>query len=433
MIRAAGVASKLQATVLAALLLTYVACAACPSRQASDPAESTPSGESQHATLAPSTQESKVKSGSSKAGSAASAPWTFRANRRRQGQTSHTIPVDQPRILWRFSTGRPIYSSPALDSDGNVYIGSLDGHVYSVKPDGTQRWKVPLGGAVYGSPALVPGLGLVVGADNDQLVALNLETGAPTWSFKLGPCATGPGSGPDTVRCDADSSVVAGKDGTLYTGGDALYALRPSGQLRWRFDLGGHAFSSPAVHPVSGAIFVGSQGNTVQAVGPDGSGRWVFKSRGDCDATPALIDNDTLVVGCDDGYLYALGTSDGALKWQVAAQRRRPVRSSPAVDRAAGTVIFGADDGQITAVKLDGSVAWRHATGGPVRSSPVVDPQGRIVVGSQDDHVYALDRAGKLLWRVELGGDVDSSVAVGPKALYVGADDGNLYALTVKP
>ncbi len=200
-----------------------------------------------------------------------------------------------------------------------------------------------------------------------------------------------------------------------------------------RFPHCGHAFSSPTVHPVSGMIFIGSQGNTVQAVGPDGSGRWIFKSKGDCDATPALIDDSTLAVGCDDGYLYALGTSDGALKWQVASQRRRPVRSSPAVDAAAGRVIFGADDGQITAVKLDGSVAWRHATGGPVRSSPVVDPAGRIVVGSQDDHVYALDRAGKLLWRVELGGDVDSSVAVGPGALYVGADDGNLYALTVKP
>lgn len=362
-----------------------------------------------------------------------SVPWTFRANPSRLGQTPHSIPRSRPRILWRFATGRPIYGSPALDSEGNIYIGSLDGHVYSVKPDGTRRWKQQLGGAVFGSPALVPGLGIVVGADNDQLVALNLRTGALVWSFKLGPCTTGPGSGPDTVRCDADSSVVAGKDGTLYSGGDALYALGPTGQLRWRFDLGGHAFSSPAVHPVSGMVFIGSQGDTVQAVGPDGSGRWIFKSKGDCDATPALIDGSTLAVGCDDGYLYALGTSDGALKWQVAAQHRRPIRSSPAVDRAAGRVIFGADDGQITAVNLDGSVAWRHATGGPVRSSPVVDPAGRIVVGSQDDHIYALDRAGKLLWRVELGGDVDSSVAVGPGALYVGADDGNLYALTVKP
>ena len=95
-------------------------------------------------------------------------------------------------------------------------------------------------------------------------------------------------------------------------------------------------------------------------------------------------------------------------------------------------MVFGADDGQITSVKLDGSVVWRHATGGPVRSSPVVDPEGRIVVGSQDDHVYALDRAGKLLWRIELGGDVDSSVAVGPDAMYVGTDDGNLYALSKK-
>jgi len=427
-----SVASELQATVLATLLLTFSACAACPSRQASDPAVTPSSGESRPVSLAQSKDKKTVKPTSSVNNTPGASSWTFRAGPLRQGETTNAIPTARPRIQWRFVTGRPIYSSPALDSEGNIYVGSLDGHVYSVSPNGRQRWKRELGGTVYASPALVPGVGLVVGTDSDQLVALSLKSGAPSWRFELGPCATGPGSGPDTVRCDADSSVVAGSDGTLYAGGDALYALWPKGKLKWRFDLGGHAFSSPAIHPTTGAIFIGSQGNTVQAVGTDGSGRWVFKSRGDCDATPALIDPSTVVVGCDDGYLYALATSNGALKWQVATHRRRPVRSSVAVDRSGGAVVFGADDGQITSVKLDGSVAWRYATGGPVRSSPVVDPEGRIVVGSQDDHVYALDRAGQLLWRVELGGDVDSSVAVGPGVLYVGADDGNLYALSHK-
>ena len=65
-----------------------------------------------------------------------------------------------------------------------------------------------------------------------------------------------------------------------------------------------------------------------------------------------------------------------------------------------------------------------------MRSSPVVDRKGTVVFGSQDDNLYALDRHGKLLWQIRLGGDVDSSVSVAPGGtLYVGADDGHLYAL----
>jgi outer membrane protein assembly factor BamB len=50
--------------------------------------------------------------------------------------------------------------------------------------------------------------------------------------------------------------------------------------------------------------------------------------------------------------------------------------------------------------------------------------------GSQDDRVYALEPDGKLRWSVELGGDVDSSPILSPDGtIYVGSDDGKLYAL----
>jgi outer membrane protein assembly factor BamB len=53
-----------------------------------------------------------------------------------------------------------------------------------------------------------------------------------------------------------------------------------------------------------------------------------------------------------------------------------------------------------------------------------------VLFGSQDDHLYALSASGQQLWRVPLGGDVDSSPALAPDGtIYVGADDGYLYAL----
>ena len=47
---------------------------------------------------------------------------------------------------WSFQLGgsdNMVESSPAIDSDGIIYIGSnVDNHLYAINPDGTQRWKI---------------------------------------------------------------------------------------------------------------------------------------------------------------------------------------------------------------------------------------------------------------------------------------------------
>ena len=53
-----------------------------------------------------------------------------------------------------------------------------------------------------------------------------------------------------------------------------------------------------------------------------------------------------------------------------------------------------------------------------------------MLVGSEDDRLWAIEPDGKLRWSVELGADVDSSPVIGPDGtIYVGSDDGKLYAL----
>ena len=409
------------AGVLGAALLSCAGCPKQPPRaeRAPDPV--------------PSRNPSQQKEVEDKTPAATSRPaprpilGMFRGGPRRQGRSAHPIPTSPPSIRWRHQTSRPIFSSPALDNVGNLYVGTLAGDLVSLDPRGKVRWRRPLGGRVFASPTLADGR-VVVGTDADELLALDPTKGSVVWRFALGPCATGPGLGPDSVRCDADTSPLAGPNGTIYAGGDALYALTSAGKLAWRADLGGHLFSSPAMDS-AGTLYVGTQGNTVVAVDPTGSKRWEFAGKGDFDATPALVDDSTLVIGCDDGTLYALDTASGTQRWAVRTWR--PIRSSAAVDSPRNVVLVGTDRGRLLAVDAStGQVRWHYATGGAIRSSPVVDEQGTVVFGAQDDHVYALDSTGKLLWKVHLGGDVDSSVAVAPGGqLYVGADDGALYAL----
>ena len=45
--------------------------------------------------------------------------------------------------LWEFETGRAVYSSPAIGSDGTVYVGSQDNKLYAIKTDSKGPAKSP--------------------------------------------------------------------------------------------------------------------------------------------------------------------------------------------------------------------------------------------------------------------------------------------------
>ena len=80
---------------------------------------------------------------------------------------------------------------------------------------------------------------------------------------------------------------------------------------------------------------------------------------------------------------------------------------------------------------LTPTLIWNYTTGDYVDSSPAV-VGGVVYVGSDDGDVYALSAAsGAKLWNYTAGyyDYVDSSPAVVGGVVYVGSDDGDVYAL----
>ena len=72
---------------------------------------------------------------------------------------------------------------------------------------------------------------------------------------------------------------------------------------------------------------------------------------------------------------------------------------------------------------------WAFATGGWVRSSPAM-VGGVVYVGSDDGKVYAITAASGLQrWSFRTGAEVVSSPAVAKGVVYVGSDDGKVYAI----
>jgi len=75
---------------------------------------------------------------------------------------------------------------------------------------------------------------------------------------------------------------------------------------------------------------------------------------------------------------------------------------------------------------------WHFETGSSVRSSPAVY-DGLVYIGSDDGCVYALDAmSGNLKWRYKTGSAVSSSPAVSEGLVYINSQEGSVYALDVK-
>ena len=84
----------------------------------------------------------------------ADTPWPmFHHDVRHTGRSEYAGPSN-PEFAWSYETGSSVYSSPALGSDGLVYVGSYDNKLYAIAPDGALEWSYETNGYVYSSPAL---------------------------------------------------------------------------------------------------------------------------------------------------------------------------------------------------------------------------------------------------------------------------------------
>ncbi len=89
--------------------------------------------------------------------------------------------------------------------------------------------------------------------------------------------------------------------------------------------------------------------------------------------------------------------------------------------------VYGAEATDVTGVDL--KYKWRFKTGGKIRSTPVVSGE-LVFVGSEDGNLYAVERSsGKMRWKLATGGEVSSSPAVAGGSVLVVGGDGALYSV----
>ncbi len=300
----------------------------------------------------------------------------FRYNMRHTGRSPYDTTKTKNKLRWAFGTNSFVFSSPAIGSDGTIYVGSYDGYLYAINPDGTLKWRYRTGGLIHSSPAI-------------------------------------------------------GSDGTIYVGSNDnyLYAVNPDGTLKWRYKTGGSVRSSPVIDP-QGIVYVGSNDDYLYAISSNGEFEWRYKTGGSIHSSPAIGSDGTIYVGSDDHYLYAI-KPDGTLRWRFETGKK--IRSSPAIG-SDGTIYVGSYDHYLYAVNPDGSLKWKCEPGKTIISSPAIGSDGTIYVGSNDYRLYAINPNGTLKWKYETGDSIRSSPAISSDGtIYVGSYDNNLYAVGISP
>lgn len=351
--------------------------------------------------------------------------WMYGHDQRHTGRSPYNGPQSAS-LLWTYTYGDEVDSSPAIGAGGAVVAGTDMHRLEPVNPDGTPAWAVPFdtGGSGRCSPAIALDGTVYIGTWGGKLFAVNPD-GTARWQL--------PFSAGDSIV----SSPAIAPDGTIYFGSHdgCVYALKPDGSQAWPapFHTDGCVLCSPAVG-TDGTVYCGSDDGGLYAINADGTAKWEAPFQtGDCiDSAPTIAENGTIYFGSYDGNVYAV-RPDGTAKWPAPFNTQGWVSSSPALGRD-GTLYVGSWDGNLYAIRPDGTAKWGapFETDGPIEGSPAVDASGRIYFGSHDSRVYAVIDAGDQavqLWAFATGGAIHGGPALAAsRTLYVGSSDNKLYA-----
>jgi len=310
------------------------------------------------------------------------------------------------------------YSSPAVDSNGTIYVGSGN-DLYAINPDGTLKWKYSTGGefhAVHSSPTIGSDGTIYFGNEFNDIYALNPD-GTLRWSFK------------------ADGSVSTspsiGEDGTIYiTSHNSLYAVNSLGTVQWSYTPGAVILSSPAIAS-DGTIYFGCWDYNLYALNTDGTLKWKFATADKVDFSPSIDSDGTIYIGNVAGNFYAVN-ADGTEKWKMILGGGSGFNNS-AVISSSETIYFGDGSTKLYAINSIGTLQWSYylGTGGTsIYSTPLIDTNGIIYFNSGDGMLNTINSEGDLIWSFNIGvGWMHSPTLITNGILYVGGD--NLYKIKI--
>lgn len=369
----------------------------------------------------------------------------WRGNIARTGEFNAKGPLREPRLKWKFDTGKSVKASPVI-VNGIVYIGSDDGNFYAIDlASGEEKWRVSTGSKIRSSAAVYAGK--VFFFNGKGAFALDANTGQEIWRKGRGLWDDSPLIVPGPIQYKNGETL----DGIVFYSQPwkGLVGLNiADGTAVWHYrDQHGPGKDgcSALVHRGHIIHFRGSQATEVvnllterQAYAIDGAVDFGY-------FTPAARDGVAYsfirgVAAFDIMANIPNGTKGSHMKnydfkWRFYPGKEKGWSyqnhgiSSISVD--ATTVYFGHSNTSVYALDREtGDIKWEIQTNGINRSSPALGTGNLLFIGSYDKHVYGISKSdGKIVWKFATKGAIHSSPAIEGSTLVIGSDDGSVYAL----
>ena len=298
---------------------------------------------------------------------------------------------------WKLEIDSLMYSSPVIDKNGTIYIGSVDYHLYVVNPDGTLKWRYKTGESILSSPAIAEDETIYIGSTDEKLYAF-YPNDSLKWKTSVGGWC---------------SSPVIDDNGTIYVGStdDNIYAIYPNSTVKWKYKTGHQIYSSPVLDD-RGTVYCGSHDNYMYAIyTSNGTLKWRYGTGTDCGGAGATVGDDGIIYFGDlSGYLHAVNP-DGTRKWRKDLLDN--IYTSPSITEE-GNIIVGTYLGYLYNFNPNGTQNWRFEAEKYewIPSSPVIDKYGVIYFGACNGWFYAINSNGTLKWKYKTLDDIFPSAAI---------------------
>lgn len=343
------------------------------------------------------------------------------------------------RLAWVQNVGTNIFMSSPLLYNGSVFVASIDdnetGKAVIAAMDavtGTVRWRYPVGASVRNSMAIEGGI-LFAQDVHGLLYALNAGTGQLVWKKDLG-----------LSLVPALNDGLTATNGVVYAGtGKSLCALKATdGTLLWQnkdWNRGEGCTATLSLdqnvligHAHWGALY-GNDATTGKMLWRLEDGQIRHRS-----SSAAMRDGLLYLVSSESFYIIESATGRVVVRKELGYNVN--VTSTPLVTDS--EIIFGTADRGVVALDRETlEEKWNFRTdpaliytapyvrnpASTVETSPVL-AGNTLFIGASDGNLYALNpKDGKRVWSYAMGAPIFTTAAISGNGLYVADYAGNVY------
>lgn len=290
----------------------------------------------------------------------------------------HALLPDGSR-LWEFRAAGGFQAPPLVTSEA-AYVGSLDGHLYALdRATGKERWRYDAKEEVGSEPVVAGGL-VYVATLQDTVLALDAKTGAWKWHQRR------EASGGFTIRGVATPIVAGGVLYAAYSDGTVVALDAKSGSLRWerRVAPKGDFMDVDGLALDVGRLYAAAySGSLVAMEAASGKVIWEVKAPQACRVAAA---KGYLAAVTTDKVLFLTG-KDGKELWNLPLQGT-PTGVPMTLGRGLGLLLVPNGQGLLLIDARGGRTLRNFTRGEGASSTPVV---------TADRRLYVLSNAGELV------------------------------------